>query len=457
LKAKRKDFKFRLIGAVCLFIILPLLWILALRLEGEKPQIILKPAFLAIGESQEFSVTVSDVKSGVRRIWIGLFKDGREIVILEQDFPAKGLTREGRVNEESFKIKVEPKKNGITDGKAVLRMVGQDYSWRGWWHGNRTYLEKDVIIDTRPPDIDVLSTAHNISQGGAGLVIYRLSEPCPVSGVYIGENFYQGYPGHFKDATIFMTFIAFPYNQGADTGIFVKATDPAGNNARAGLPHYIREKVFKNDVVNVSDQFLNWKMPEFDIAVPNDSKTPMLDKFLKVNRELRQANAKKIAELGKSTDNVLYWDGAFLRLPRSATRAGFADQREYKYKGRIIDHQTHLGIDLASVAHSPVPAANRGKVVFTEPLGIYGRTVIIDHGFGLFSMYSHLSGIDVQEKQIVSKGEIIGRTGSTGLAGGDHLHFGIFIHNTFVNPVEWWDAAWIKNNITTKIDMVKDR
>ncbi|OIN95704.1 MAG: hypothetical protein AUJ48_02645 [Deltaproteobacteria bacterium CG1_02_45_11] len=441
-----------LIGTVCLFIVVPLSWLLLLRLEGEKPQIVLKPTFLSIGASQEFSVTVSDIKSGVRRICISLLKDGREIVILEQDFPCVGLSRGGKVKEETFQVKIEPKKNDISDGQAVLRMVAQDYSWRRWWHGNKTYLEKNVMIDTRPPEIDILSSAHNISQGGAGLVIYQISELCPVSGVYVGENFFPGYSGHFKDSNILMAFFALNYNQGVGTDIFVKATDPAGNNARAGLPHYIREKVFKNDVVNVSDQFLNWKMPEFDIAVPNDSKTPMLDKFLKVNRELRQANAKKIAELGKNTDNVLYWDGVFSRLPQSAPMAGFADQREYKYGGLIIDHQVHLGIDLASLTHSPVPAANRGKVVFTDPLGIYGKTIIIDHGFGLFSMYSHLSGIDVQKEQIVSKGEIIGRTGSTGLAGGDHLHFGIFIHNTFVNPIEWWDAVWIKNNITTKID-----
>lgn len=442
---------------MCLFILLPLLWVLAGRLEGEKPQIVLQPTFLAIGESQDFSVTVSDVKSGVRRIWIGLLKDGREIVILEQDFPDAGLFRGGKVKEESFKVKIEPKKNDISDGKAVLRMVVQDYSWRGWWHGNRTYIEKDVIIDTRPPDIDVLSKAHNISPGGTGLVIYRISEPCPKSGVYIGKNFHPGYPGYFKDSNILMAFFALNYNQKAGAEIFVKATDQAGNSVRAGFPHYIGKRVFKKDVVNISDDFLKWKMPEFDINIPNDSKTPLLDKFLKVNSELRQASGKKINVLGKKTDNVLYWDGAFLRLPRSATRADFADRREYKYKGRIIDRQVHLGIDLASVAHSPVPAANRGKVVFTEPLGIYGRTVIIDHGFGLFSMYSHLSSIDVQKEHIVSKGEIIGHTGSTGLAGGDHLHFGMFIHNTFVNPIEWWDAAWIKNNISSKIDRAKNR
>lgn len=457
MKVKRKKNKFWLIGAASLFVILPLIGVLGVRLEGEKPQITLEPIFQSIGVSQEFSVTVSDVKSGVRRVWIALLQDGREVVILERDFPREGLLRRGKVKKGSFKIKIEPKKIGLTDGRAVFRMVAQDYSWREWWHGNRIYLEKQVMIDTKPPAIDILSRAHNIIQGGSGLVIYRISEPCPESGVYVGEKLFPGHSGYFKDSNILMAFFAFNYDQDLNTPIFVKATDQAGNSARAGFPHYISKRVFKKDIINVSDKFLTWKMPEFDINISSDSPTPLLDKFLKVNRELRRATTEKIAPIGKKTENVLYWEGAFLRLPRSSTKASFAEQREYKYKGRTIDHQVHLGMDLASVAHSPVPAANRGKIVFADLLTIYGRTIIIDHGLGLFSMYSHLSSINVQNGQIVSKGEIIGQTGSTGLAGGDHLHFAIFIHDTFVNPIEWWDATWIKNNITTKIKRVKNR
>ena len=153
----------------------------------------------------------------------------------------------------------------------------------------------------------------------------------------------------------------------------------------------------------------------------------------------------------------MHWKDRFLRLPKSAPRAGFADDRTYLYKGKVIDQQTHLGIDLASLKHSPVPAANHGVVVFADRLGIYGRTVLIDHGFGLFSMYAHLNQITANVGQKVSKGDILGKTGNTGLAGGDHLHFGMLVHDTFVNPIEWWDAAWIKNNITSKIEMVKTR
>ena len=148
----------------------------------------------------------------------------------------------------------------------------------------------------------------------------------------------------------------------------------------------------------------------------------------------------------------MLWQGSFSRLPNAANRARFADHRTYYYKGKQIDRQVHLGIDLASVSNSPVPAGNTGVVVFAQSLGIYGKTVILDHGYGLFSMYSHLSQIAVQVGDRVSSGDKLGRTGSTGMAGGDHLHFSILINDTFVNPVEWWDRKWIQNNVTSKIE-----
>ncbi len=452
MRTKKKNIKSRLIILVCFIVILPVAWILVVRLEGEKPSITLELPSPSLGKTQELSLSVSDAKSGVRRIWIGLIKDGKEVDLFKKDLPFAGLIRGGIVHQESFKILVEPVKMGITDGKAILRMVARDYSWRGWLQGNTTYLEKDVIIDTHAPEVGILSKAHNVNQGGAGLVIFRVSEACAKSGVFVGENFFPGYPGVFKDNNILIAFFALNYEQGPGTKIFVSATDFAGNSSRAGFPHYIKRKVFKKDVLAISDRFLNWKMAEFDVDISPDSQTPMVDKFLKVNRQVRIDNFKQILNIVQNTEKKLYWKGAFLRLPNSARRAGFADHRIYKYKGHIIDRQTHMGIDLASVAQSPVFASNTGKVVFAEGLGIYGKTVIIDHGFGLFSMYSHLSSFNVRKDQMVPKGEIIGRTGVTGLAGGDHLHFGMLVHNTFVNPVEWWDASWIKNNISDKID-----
>jgi len=454
LKIRLINIKHLIITIMAFIIASSVFWILLLRLEGSKPSIKLElPS--SLGMSYNLNVSVIDNKSSIQRIWIGLLKDGKEIDLLNKEFPSPKLLSSWKLNKKTVNILIEPKKLGITDGKAILRIVSWDYSWRGWGTGNRAYIENNIVIDTVPPDIDMLSKTHNLSQGGTGLVIYKLSELCPKSGVYVGDNFFPGHSGYFKNKDIFLAFIALDFKQGPGTQIFIKATDKAENSTRAGFPYYIKKRVFKKDIINISDKFLNWKMPEFEPYLPKDPEASAVDNFLIINRKMREDNSKKISELTGKTEKVLYWGGGFIRLPKAARKASFGDHRKYKYKGRTIDRQYHLGIDLASIIHSKVPASNKGKIVFAENLGIYGKTIIIDHGFGLLSMYSHLSRIEVKAGQIVSKGENIGRTGVTGLAGGDHLHFGILVHNTFVNPIEWWDTVWIKNNISDKIDMVE--
>ena len=455
MKNKKINIKARLIAGVCIIILAIVAWILTLRLEGEKPCIKIESILSSTSAYRQINVKVSDNKSGLRKIWAGLIKDGKDVVLFEKDFPAKSFIAGGEINDEILNIKIDPKKIGIKDGKALFRITASDYSWRKWFQGNRTYMEKEIVIDTSPPVIDILSRTHNITQGGAGLVVYSISEPCPVSGINIGGKLFPGHSGYFSDDSIHIAFIALEYGKGSGTKMYATATDLAGNSSKAGFPYYIKAKKFQQDTINISDRFLNWKLPEFESDIKPGANNSMLEKFLAVNRKLRNMNFKSIQEMVKKSDNQMYWKGQFSRLPRSATRAGFADHRSYKYNGHVIDQQVHMGIDLASVAHSPVPAANRGKVAFAGCLGIYGKTLLIDHGFGLFSMYSHLSRIEVEKGRMVSKGTIMGRTGRTGLAGGDHLHFSILVNSTFVNPIEWWDAAWIKNNISSKLNSVQ--
>jgi len=457
LKTKEIKFKSWFVGLVFMLVVIPVFWILLIKLEGGKPIVEIDPGFTAIGISQKLMITVSDTKTGIKKVWVGLLKDGKEHGLLQEKFPSGVLFKKRGVKEKSFNVLVEPKQMGLTDGPAVLRIAVWDYSWRGGLGGNRTYIEKEVTVDTKPPVINVMSRVHNISQGGSGLVIYSVSEPCRLNGVVVGDNFFPGMGGHFDDPNIYMAFIALSYRQGPGTKMFVRTVDTAGNRSKAGFPYYIRKKKFKKDIINISDRFLNWKVSEFDIDISQVSKTPLVDRFIKINRDVRKSSNMEIVDQTKKTESELMWKGVFLRLPKSARRASFADHRTYKYKGRTIDHQVHQGIDLASLAHSPVPVANSGKVVFTGPIGIYGRSVIIDHGFGLSSLYSHLNSIDVEVDQVVNKGEIIGQTGTTGLAGGDHLHFGMLVHQVFVNPVEWWDFSWITNNITKKIKSVESR
>jgi murein DD-endopeptidase MepM/ murein hydrolase activator NlpD len=90
-------------------------------------------------------------------------------------------------------------------------------------------------------------------------------------------------------------------------------------------------------------------------------------------------------------------------------------------------------------------------VVLARYFGIYGNSVVLDHGGGLMSLYSHLSSIEVAPDQEVEKGQVIGRTGQTGLAGGDHLHFTLLIRGQPVNPIEWWDPMWIRDRVMGKL------
>ncbi len=455
MNAKKNKSKAWLWGLLVLLVIVPVIILLIKRMEGTPPVLDLKLDSPSLGASQTLSIDISDSKSGLRQVWAAILKDGKETVLLDKSFPGANILMGGAIREQTVEFQVEPKALGLKDGKAILRILARDYSWRRWGKGNQQYEEHDVFIDTHAPTIDVISPALYISQGGSGVVIYQLSEDCPTSGVTVGEDFYPGFGGHFKDSQTRMAFIALNYKQGRGTQMAVTATDYAGNQGRVGLSRHIKAKQFRQDTIPINDSFLSWKMPEFADQVDSAPNTPMIDTFLKVNSDLRRRNYEQIVKATADSEGKMLWKGDFLRLPRAANRAGYADHRKYTYKGKAIDKQTHLGMDLASLENSPVPAANSGKIAFAGPIGIYGRTVIIDHGLGLFSLYAHLSKIDATAGQMVEKGDQIGLTGKTGLAGGDHLHFSVLVHHTFVNPIEWWDPKWIQDNILLKIDAVK--
>ena len=100
----------------------------------------------------------------------------------------------------------------------------------------------------------------------------------------------------------------------------------------------------------------------------------------------------------------------------------------------------------------PVEAANSGNVAFAGDLGIYGNTVIIDHGLGLFTLYGHLSSIDIKAGRFRRQAPGSRQDGRDRLAAGDHLHFGIYLDGVAVLPVEWWDQKWIDDNVKPKLE-----
>jgi murein DD-endopeptidase MepM/ murein hydrolase activator NlpD len=281
------------------------------------------------------------------------------------------------------------------------------------------------------------------------------------SGVVVGNVEYPGYRAagatvdgvNIADPALRIAYFALLYDQDLNTAMRVYARDPAGNTARADFEHRVFPKPFKKSQIPVDDKFLDRVVPAIlegttDIKPEGDT----LARFLAINGELRRKNAEKIASFAAQTAPEMLWRGVvFHTFKNNAVESAFADQRTYLYKGKEVDKQVHLGFDLASLSNAPVLAANRGKVLFADELGIYGNCVIIDHGMGIQSLYAHLSSIGVQPGQMVEKEQTLGRSGMTGLAGGDHLHFTMLLHGRMVNPVEWWDPHWIEDRILRKL------
>jgi murein DD-endopeptidase MepM/ murein hydrolase activator NlpD len=208
---------------------------------------------------------------------------------------------------------------------------------------------------------------------------------------------------------------------------------------------------YRADAIELSDRFLEEKIPEFRAADPGLDADPVRA-FLTVNRDWRTRDHGRIAELAAKGSPERLWSGPFLQMKNTQTMARFADVRTYRHRGQDIDRQTHLGLDVASTAGAPVEAGNAGVVVLAGDLGIYGTTVVLDHGQGVFSLYAHLSNIAVKEGERVARGQAVGNSGRSGMAGGDHLHFSVLVGGVFVNPVEWLDGHWIEDNVTKELN-----
>jgi len=319
----------------------------------------------------------------------------------------------------------------------------------------------DVTVRLEKPTIAVLSTKHYINLGGSEMVVYRATPADVESGVQVGDLTYPGYPAsgakvegvNITSPAIKVAFIALRWDQDVNTPMYAYAKDEAGNAARAEFDHLSFPKPFKKSRIPLDDKFLDRVVPQIlETTTDVNPQGSNLEKFLVLNGELRQKNAATIANYAKQSAPEILWGGAvFHPFTNTAVEAAFADQRTYVYDGKDVDRQTHLGFDLARVVNSPIVAANRGKVMHAGPLGIYGNCVILDHGMGVQSLYGHLSSIAVKVGDMVEKEQEMGKSGMTGLAGGDHLHFTMLVNGVMVNPVEWWDAHWIQDRIVRKL------
>jgi hypothetical protein len=428
------------VGAVLLVVVIVCGFFYLRDLSG--PAVSTSPNGGAISGKKEIVLTLQD-KSGLKDLSVSVEQGDKSIALLSKQYPPNTETAHEKLTL--------PQGQGLKEEPLKLLVTATDRSIFHFGAGNKSTQSIDFSYQNRPPSVVVLSTAHNISRGGVGLVLYTVNREVEKTGVVFADRFF---PGYRQSGDVYACMFPFPYDLPEERFVpKVVAVDKAGNERLMGIYYHVIPKRFPSDRLELSDPFLDKVSSEFKDRFPQAA-TP-LDVFLKANSELRSHDLKILGECGRKSSPVPLWQGEFLRLPNSAPRGVFAQARTYFYKGKPVDHQTHLGIDLASLPHANVPAANNGTVVYADDLGIYGQCVIIDHGLGLQTLYGHLSRIGVKVGEEVKKGQIIGSTGDTGLAGGDHLHFGVVVSGEQVNPIEWWDPSWIRNNVTSKLNAAK--
>ncbi len=401
------------------------------------------PQPASIGVNTPITVHVAN-PHGLRRFTAILEQDGARTTIDEIKNPAdrmKFWLAQFPAQDIHFDAGSKEAPN-LKEGKARIVVETQSNDFRGI----TDTIATDVDVVLRPPTVSADGFQHYINQGGSEMVLLTPSGSWSEAGVRVGKDTYRSFPVA-GSATQGLVLFAYPWDTAIDTAPVVFARNSAGTEATARFWFKVFPKKFRMRDLAIDDKFLDKVVNQIDPSGSGD----LLTRFLRINGDMRRANNKTLADLRLKTAEKFLWTEPFLQLANSKVESEFADVRSYIYKGKKVDQQVHLGFDLAVTAHTAVLASNDGKVIWAAPLGIYGNCIVVDHGYGLQSIYGHLSAIAVKEGDMVKRGQEMGKSGSTGLAGGDHLHYSMQVEGVEVNPVEWWDQHWIKDHIQDRL------
>ncbi len=423
-----------------------------LKRESGRPEARLMSPVTSIGRTPALDIEVKASGPGLRRVAVHLRAGDAIYEIFSQEYPATGW-RGSLVTEQRLRVEPDLVPLKIPEGSATLELIADTYAWHPLGSPSAPVLAVPVTVDLSPPQVAPLTTQHNMRLGGVDLAVWRVSADTVASHIEVDRYVFPGVARYFEDPSIMLGFFAIPQDLDTSAQPRLVAIDGAGNRREVPLPVSIKSRRFAERELRLDDDFLMRKVPELEQANGLPPSSNLVEGYLRINRDLRKQNESRIRELTAHSVPGPLWSGAFRRQPNAAPLSSFADRRTYKYRDEVIDHQTHLGFDLASLKLSPVIAGQNGIVVFAGNLGIYGNTVIIDHGLGIFTLYGHLSSETVREGDKLHMGQTLGHTGETGLAGGDHLHFSTMLHGIHVDPVEWWDAHWLRDHVTGKLGM----
>jgi murein DD-endopeptidase MepM/ murein hydrolase activator NlpD len=423
------------------------------HLEGASPEIE-SPAEVMVGsDGGTLRLVLSDAGTGLRSFDVRIRHGGGGKTLVEQQFTG-GLLAPLSLNtrHEAIEIPIQADALAIPDGAATLVLSVRDWSWRDAGKGNRSELSIPLRVDTVAPQLSVESGLTYVYRGGSAAAVYQVGEETRRDGVMVGETFFRGYPMPGSDPSERRRFALFaiPIDAPASPQVGIIATDLVGNESHAPFPARVFERKFSKDPIRLSTRFLENVIPDLASSLGVDA-SDRVAAFQQINSEVRARNEEQIREEIAGSGDTRHWAGAFEQLRNSKVTSRFAEHRTYLVEGEEVSQATHYGFDLASNAAAPITASNAGVVLFAGELGIYGNCVLIDHGQGLVTLYGHLSQLDVAPGERVEKSQPLGRSGATGLAGGDHLHFAILVGGTYVDPLEWWDPRWVKTHVEVRL------
>ena len=425
---------------VVVIAIAALLTIVLIIARSATPVLDIPASVTFLGQATPITVHVHDPR-GVRSVTASVEQNGAKYRIWDAPQPS---TAADNAYTFSAGVKTTPQ---LQNGNAtlVLEATSNDLLHKS------VRLERPVTVVTQPPSISVDADQHYLYLGMADLATFNVSGVWTEAGVRVGDQVFRAWPMPGGKPGLFSLF-AFAWNMPASTVPVVYASNGAGNDVTGSMviqfPKKEQPKYTTHDL-QVSDAFMQKVINELD---PNGSSDPVV-RFVKINTEMRRANNKTLSDLRLKTADKFLWSQTFTRQSHSQAEATFADVRNYIYRGKKIDRQVHLGYDLAVTQHIGVEASNDGRVVYAAPLGIYGNCIVVDHGYGLQTIYGHLSQITVHEGDMVKQGQVMGLSGQTGMAGGDHIHFAMQLDGIQIDPKEWWDPHWIKDHIAKRVEL----
>jgi murein DD-endopeptidase MepM/ murein hydrolase activator NlpD len=429
---------------LALIIVVP---ISLLLLFSATPAVSFAPAVTAIGQATPVTVHVS-AAHGIRRVAAFVEQDGTRYLVSETRTTPRRFfwSRKAADASVSFTLGTSTTPQ-LKDGKArlIVEVTSNDF------RAKTTRVNQDVTVVTRPPVLNVSSDQHYLYLGMADLVTFNVGGSWTHAGVRVGDQTFRSWPMPDGKPGFFSLF-AFAWNMPAGTVPLVYAANVAGTEVTSPMAFQFPKKEqpkYRVRDLSLDDRFLQKVIAELDPSGSGDT----VSRFLKINREMRRANSKVLYDLRLKTEPRFLWSQPFQQQPNSKVESNFADVRNYIYQGTKIDQQVHLGYDLSVTQQVGVQASNDGRVIYAAPLGIYGNCIVVDHGYGLQSIYGHLSEIHVHEGDMVKRGQVIGKSGQTGLAGGDHIHFSMQLEGVQIDPKEWWDSHWIHDHVRNRVQV----